>query len=91
MRENTKAMQGSNSEQEKGGKVIIIDVVMIKDQGDHFKSRETQLFCDIALMVLFTGRERKEREWEKLFFDAGFSHYKITPMFGLRSLIEVYP
>ncbi|CBI21923.3 unnamed protein product, partial [Vitis vinifera] len=27
----------------------------------------------------------------KLFFDAGFSGYKITPMLGLRSLIEVYP
>ncbi|KAB1222738.1 Trans-resveratrol di-O-methyltransferase [Morella rubra] len=34
---------------------------------------------------------RYEKEWEKLFLEAGFSHYKIIPLFGLRSLVEVYP
>ncbi|XP_028117939.1 trans-resveratrol di-O-methyltransferase-like [Camellia sinensis] len=43
------------------------------------------------MMVLAIGRERSEKEWEKIFLEAGFSHYKITPIFGLRSLIEVYP
>ncbi|KAL6330228.1 hypothetical protein AAG906_040150 [Vitis piasezkii] len=61
---------------ENGGKVIIIDMIMMKNQGD-YKSTETQL--------------EDENEWEKLFLDAGFSHYKITPILGLRSLIEVYP
>lgn len=83
------------SKEKESGKVIIIDmVVMNKDEegGDEYsKSRETQLFCDILLMNLYPGREREEREWEKLFLDAGFSHYKVTPMFGLRSLIQVYP
>ncbi|KAJ0081288.1 hypothetical protein Patl1_10632 [Pistacia atlantica] len=36
-------------------------------------------------------KEGKGEKWERLFLEAGFSHYKITPMFGLRSLIEVYP
>ena len=75
---------------EKGGKVIIIDMMMKNQKGD-CKSRETQLFFDMLMMVLVTGKEREEKEWEKLFLEAGFSHYKITPILGLRSLIEVYP
>ncbi|XP_059597186.1 trans-resveratrol di-O-methyltransferase-like [Vitis vinifera] len=75
---------------EKGGKVIIIDMMMKNQKGDS-KSRETQLFFDMLMMVMVTGKEREEKEWEKLFLDAGFSHYKITPILGLRSLIEVYP
>jgi hypothetical protein len=43
------------------------------------------------MMVVAAGKERSVKEWEKLFLEAGFSHYKITPLFGLRSLIEVYP
>ncbi|KAK8986965.1 hypothetical protein V6N11_055282 [Hibiscus sabdariffa] len=42
-------------------------------------------------VLLKTGRERREEEWAKLFFAAGFSNYKITPILGLRSLIEVFP
>ncbi|KAM0047957.1 putative O-methyltransferase domain, S-adenosyl-L-methionine-dependent methyltransferase [Helianthus debilis subsp. tardiflorus] len=52
---------------------------------------ETQLFFDMLLMTLLEGRERSEEDWAKLFLDAGFSDYKITPILGLRSLIEVYP
>ncbi|KAF5943829.1 hypothetical protein HYC85_017906 [Camellia sinensis] len=73
-----------------GGKVIIIDIVVDGDKDEH-DITETKLVCDIFMMVLATGRERSEKEWEKIFLEAGFSHYKITPNFGLRSLIEVYP
>ncbi|XP_022764624.1 probable O-methyltransferase 3 [Durio zibethinus] len=73
------------------GKVIIIDMVLIENQKANDASIETQLFFDMLMMVLLTGRERKEEEWAKLFFAAGFSDYKITPILGLRSLIEVYP
>ncbi|XP_059440551.1 trans-resveratrol di-O-methyltransferase-like [Corylus avellana] len=75
---------------EKGGKVIIIDIV-INDIKDEHEITEAKLFFDVLMMALVTGRERCEKEWEKLFLEAGFSRYKITPMFGLRSLIEVYP
>ncbi|KAL6329955.1 hypothetical protein AAG906_039870 [Vitis piasezkii] len=75
---------------EKGGKVIIIDMMMENQKGDD-ESMETQLFFDMLMMILVTGQERNEKEWEKLFLDAGFSGYKITPILGLRSLIEVYP
>jgi hypothetical protein len=45
----------------------------------------------MLMMILATGKERNEKEWAKLFTDAGFSNYKINPVLGLRSLIEVYP
>ncbi|KAF5943834.1 hypothetical protein HYC85_017911 [Camellia sinensis] len=73
---------------EDGGKVIIIDMVVDGDRDEH-NITETKLVFDILMMVLVTGRERSEKEWEKIFLEAGFSHYKITPIFGLRSLIEL--
>ncbi|KAJ9563676.1 hypothetical protein OSB04_008836 [Centaurea solstitialis] len=75
-----------------GGKVMIIDMVVMKDRGEGDKSLETQFFFDMLMMALATGKERTEKEWKKLLVDdAGFSDYKITPILGLRSLIEVYP
>ncbi|KAL7604406.1 trans-resveratrol di-O-methyltransferase [Lactuca sativa] len=75
---------------ENGGKVIIIDMVLKNGEGDK-ELLETQLFFDMLMLTLTTGRERSEKNWAKLFVDAGFSDYKITPILGLRSLIEVYP
>ncbi|CAH1416634.1 unnamed protein product [Lactuca virosa] len=75
---------------EYGGKVIIVDMVLKNEEAGE-KSLETQLFFDMLMMVNATGRERSEKDWSKLFFDACFSHYKITPILGLRSIIEVYP
>ncbi|KAH7844352.1 hypothetical protein Vadar_027129 [Vaccinium darrowii] len=76
----------------KGGKVIIIDInVENNKKGNDEKSIETQLFWDMLMMAMVMGRERTEKEWAKIFVDAGFSNYKITPVLGLRSLIEVYP
>ncbi|MCD7460042.1 hypothetical protein HAX54_042742 [Datura stramonium] len=78
---------------ENGGKVIIIDGVLMEhnlQKRDH-KSYETQLFIDMLMMVSFSGKERSQQEWAKLFSNAGFSDYKIFPILGLRSVIEVYP
>ena len=72
------------------GKVIIIDIVINEEKDEH-ELTEAKLFFDMLMMVMVTGRERTEEGWEKLFMAAGFSDYKITPLFGLRSLIEVYP
>ncbi|KAK2984051.1 hypothetical protein RJ640_020426 [Escallonia rubra] len=69
---------------EEGGKLIIIDMVMERQCATH------HLF-DILMMVLHAGKERSEKEWAQLFFDAGFSTYKITPNLGCCSTIEVYP
>ncbi|KAK7327825.1 hypothetical protein VNO77_21917 [Canavalia gladiata] len=43
---------------------------------------KAKLFFNMLMMVRVNGRERQEKEWEKLFLEAGFSHYKITFIFG---------
>ncbi|KAI3767414.1 hypothetical protein L2E82_17513 [Cichorium intybus] len=75
---------------EYGGKLIIIEMVLKNNVRDK-KLLETQLYFDLLMMVHSTGRERSEKDWANLFLDAGCSGYKITPISGLMSLIEVYP
>ncbi|KAI7734243.1 hypothetical protein M8C21_011556 [Ambrosia artemisiifolia] len=72
------------------GKLIIIDMVMKVNKGDN-EFLETQLLFDMLMMSLVTGRERSEKDWAKLFLNAGYTDYKITPILRFRSLIEVYP
>ncbi|XP_071721451.1 trans-resveratrol di-O-methyltransferase-like [Rutidosis leptorrhynchoides] len=77
---------------ENGGKLIIVDMVVKKnDEGSHDQLYENQLFFDMLMIIITKGKERTEEEWVKLFIDAGFSDYKITSILGSRSLIEVYP
>ncbi|XP_027366098.1 isoflavone 7-O-methyltransferase-like [Abrus precatorius] len=73
----------------KGGKVIIIDTI-INEKSDEQDMTQTKLSMDI-IMLTINGRERTEKEWKQLFIESGFNHYKIFPIFGFRSLIEVYP
>ncbi|XP_041025990.1 trans-resveratrol di-O-methyltransferase-like [Juglans microcarpa x Juglans regia] len=73
-----------------GNKVIIIDVVINEEKDDEDTTKAKLLF-DTVLMVLLPGKERTEKEWEKLFLEAGFSRYKIVASYGMKSLIEVYP
>ncbi|KAL5102270.1 hypothetical protein RYX36_006597 [Vicia faba] len=75
----------------KEGKVIIIEMVLDNEKENINESVETQLLFDMLMMVLVTGKERNKREWIKLISSAGFSDYKITPILGLRSIIEIYP
>lgn len=65
------------------GKVLIIDMVLDRDEVESDMT-EVKLIFDVMMMVLFTGRQRTEKEWEKLFFEAGFMSYKIRHVFGLR-------
>ncbi|EAZ42961.1 hypothetical protein OsJ_27551 [Oryza sativa Japonica Group] len=73
---------------EEGGKVIIIDTVIGSPSQQIL---EAQLSMDICMMTLTTGKEREERDWHKIFLEAGFTRYKIMPILGVRALIEVYP
>ncbi|EEF37287.1 trans-resveratrol di-O-methyltransferase [Ricinus communis] len=75
----------------KGGKLIIVDLVLESQHVTDHQDVETQFFFDILLMTLQTGKEKNNKDWGKLFMDAGFSDYKINPILGLRSVIEVYP
>ncbi|KAM3405364.1 hypothetical protein ACQJBY_008065 [Aegilops geniculata] len=73
----------------KGGKVIIIDIV-IGAGPSHLKHRELHSMFDLYMMIV-DGIERDEQEWKKIFLEAGFSGYKVIPVLGFRSIIEVYP
>ncbi|GAU26012.1 hypothetical protein TSUD_64000 [Trifolium subterraneum] len=73
----------------KGRKVIIIDIVINEKQDKH-EMTEVKLFFNIVMMASFNGRERDEKNWKQIFTKAGFTHYKIYPIFGFRSLIELY-
>ncbi|KAL6641778.1 hypothetical protein ACP70R_019959 [Stipagrostis hirtigluma subsp. patula] len=70
------------------GKVIIIDIVVGSASKQVY---EAQLLMDLNMMVVTNGKEREEDKWKEMFMDAGFTHYKINPILGSRSLIEVYP
>ncbi|CAN1809160.1 Probable O-methyltransferase 3 [Linum perenne] len=63
------------------GKVMIIDHVL----------GHKSWSIDLLEMACLEGTIKTEQQWAKLFKDAGFSKYTITPLHGLRFLIEVYP
>uniref|UniRef100_I1QG11 O-methyltransferase domain-containing protein n=1 Tax=Oryza glaberrima TaxID=4538 RepID=I1QG11_ORYGL len=71
-----------------GGKVIIIDTVIGSQSQQIY---EAQLFLDLCMMTVTTGKEREEKEWHMIFLKAGFTQYKILPILRIKSLIEVYP
>lgn len=73
-----------------GGKVIIIEMV-VNTKNVFYELAQTQLLFDVHMMVHTTGKQRSEREWNKIFNSAGFGGYKISHFLGLRSVIEVYP
>jgi len=70
------------------GKVIIIDAE-INEKLDDPDVTQAKLGLDI-IMSAMNGKERSEKEWKQVFMEAGFKHYKIFPIFGFRSLIELY-
>ncbi|XP_052177573.1 trans-resveratrol di-O-methyltransferase-like [Diospyros lotus] len=75
---------------ENGGKVIVIDVVLDNQKEDDgfFLA---QLFLDTTMFVVLACKERARKEWAQLFYEASFSHHKITRALGIKSLIEAYP
>ncbi|CAN6346184.1 unnamed protein product, partial [Urochloa humidicola] len=75
---------------EKGGKVIILDIMVGAGSSSDQKHVETQVLFDLFIMFI-NGAERDEQEWKNIIFEAGFSDYKITPILGVRSIIEAYP
>nr|APY20202.1 BX14 [Zea mays subsp. mays] len=77
------------SPRDAGGKVIIMDVVVGHGQSN-MKRLETQVMFDLVMMAV-NGVERDEQEWKEMFIEAGFKDYKIRPVAGLMSVIEVYP
>lgn len=77
------------SPRDAGGKVIILDMVVGYGE-PNIKHLETQVMFDLYIMSV-NGAERDEQEWKKIFNEAGFNDYKILPVVGALSVIEVYP
>ncbi|CAN0841321.1 Probable O-methyltransferase 3 [Linum grandiflorum] len=73
------------------GKLIIIDMVVDEKRFGEPKFGQVQLCFDLLMMAFFNGKERTEKQWKKLFLAAGFSSYKISPVLGPRSIIQVFP
>ncbi|CAK8540735.1 unnamed protein product [Lathyrus sativus] len=71
------------------GKVVVIDIV-INEKKDEKNLTKMKLLMDVN-MACISGKERNEEEWKNLFIQAGFQDYKISPLTGFLSLIEVYP
>ncbi|XP_054776260.1 isoflavone 7-O-methyltransferase-like [Prosopis cineraria] len=74
-----------------GGVIIIEAVVKEKEDDNDMTLFNLKLLFDVMMMSMVNGKERTEKEWKKLLVVAGFKHYKITPCFGYRSIIEAYP
>ncbi|CAI0376166.1 unnamed protein product [Linum tenue] len=73
------------------GKLMIADHVLGHESCNDESSMGTSLLFDLGDMVNLEGYVRTEKQWAKLFSDAGFTNYTITPVGGLRLLIQVYP
>ncbi|XP_047259983.1 isoflavone-7-O-methyltransferase 9-like [Capsicum annuum] len=58
----------SDKNEGRKGKVLIIDMVLNRDE-DEANMTEVKLIFDILMMVYVTGRQRTEKEWEKLFLE----------------------
>jgi mannose/fructose-specific phosphotransferase system component IIA len=76
---------------ESGGKVIIVDMVVGSPSNCKAMYHEAQVTFDLLMMVITAGKERDEREWRKIFMEAGFSHHRTRPVLGSMALIELYP
>lgn len=75
---------------EDGGKVIIIDTVIGSGPPSDIILEETHVLYDLFMMFI-NGVERDEKDWKMIFFKAGFKDYKIIPVLGVESVIELYP
>ncbi|KAJ7947035.1 O-methyltransferase [Quillaja saponaria] len=72
----------ATSSKGEGGKVIIIDM-MINKMAEEHELIAAKLYFDMNMMAACNGQERNEKQWEKLFMEAGYRNYKIAPIFGL--------
>ncbi|CAI0376169.1 unnamed protein product [Linum tenue] len=73
------------------GKLMIADHVLGHESCSDESSMGTSWLFDLAAMVNVEGYVRTEKQWAKLFSDAGFANYTISPVGALRLLIQVYP
>ncbi|CAI0420851.1 unnamed protein product [Linum tenue] len=74
-----------------GGKVMIVEMVAGHQSCSDREATGTLLYLDMVIMMTVEGKVRTEPQFAKLFSEAGFASYTITPVCGLRVLIQLYP
>ncbi|KAI3690156.1 hypothetical protein L2E82_48131 [Cichorium intybus] len=67
------------------GKVIMVEIILDRTEDDPFN--DIRVTSDLAMLCFSSGRERNEREWEKLLGKSGFCHYNIVKIPTLFSII----
>ncbi|CAL1376905.1 unnamed protein product [Linum trigynum] len=87
LKQAKEAVTSSNS----GGKVMIVEMVAGHQSCSDREATGTLLYLDMVIMMTVEGKVRTEPQFAKLFSEAGFASYTITPVCGLRVLIELYP
>ncbi|CAI0420848.1 unnamed protein product [Linum tenue] len=70
---------------------MIVDMVVGHQSCNDRDATETLLYFDMVIVMTCEGKIRTEPQFAKLFSEAGFASYTITPVCGLRVLIELYP
>lgn len=68
---------------DQGGRLMVIEAVVPEESGGHFIKD-----VDVYMMALFSGRERTENEFNKLFESSGLKIDRITPTGSMLSIIE---
>jgi hypothetical protein len=69
-----------------GATMLVVDAVIPPGNDPHFGKA-----LDMFMMLLLTGQERTEPEFERLFERAGFRTVQVIPTPGPLSMIEVVP
>ncbi|XP_030546243.1 (R,S)-reticuline 7-O-methyltransferase-like [Rhodamnia argentea] len=73
------------------GKVIIIDLVLLDQDGDS-PFEDIGVTFDLLMMAHQSGgKERTEAEWKELLEQGGFPRYNIIKIQALPSIIEAFP
>ncbi|KNA22992.1 hypothetical protein SOVF_028820 [Spinacia oleracea] len=75
---------------DEGGKLLIIEMV-VGISSDNVNHSQSQFLMDMQMVSVLGAKERTEQQWKHLFINSGFGDYKILPILGSRSVIEVYP
>lgn len=84
-----KQCKKANPSKEKGGELLIIEIVIGIPNGNQFY--QSQLLMDMQMMSVLGAKQRTMEQWKFIFINAGFYDFNILPILGPRSLIEVYP
>ncbi|KAI6697385.1 hypothetical protein NL676_017504 [Syzygium grande] len=79
------------SSDQKLGKLIIVDLVLLGQNGDSLFEDVSVRFDLLMMAHQSGGKERTEAEWKELLQQGGFPRYNIIKIQALPSIIEAFP